>query len=127
MNRIRKYRAKLRSLLSDAETRQHMNPSDYREGKVDAYNIALREFDSALTGTLQHVGFYEIRSVIAKSFISYEIDVRNALNRPDALINADGSVDNVNIKAVMAKYYNVSEITDITTNGWDSVWITYNL
>lgn len=127
MNRIRKYRTKLRSLLSDAETRQHMNPSDYREGKVDAYNIALREFDSALTGTLQHVDFYEIRSVIAKSFISYEIDVRNALNRPDALINADGSVDNVNIKAVMAKYYNVSEITDITTNGWDSVWITYNL
>lgn len=127
MNRIRKYRAKLRSLLSDAETRQHMNPSDYREGKVDAYNIALREFNSTLTGTLQHVGVYEIRSVIAKSFISYEIDVRNALNRPDALINADGSVDNVNIKAVMAKYYNVSEITDITTNGWDSVWITYNL
>lgn len=76
---------------------------------------------------MNHVKPTQICNVIVKSFDEYVDDVTNAFRSSDMIVGLDGSVDGSMPYEVLAKYYDVKEVTSIHADGteYNAIWIAY--
>lgn len=76
---------------------------------------------------MKNVRNYQKVSAFVKTFDEYRDDVARAMNLSEPDVYLDGTLGGEDISKEMAKYYGVSEITSIHSDGseYNSIWIAY--
>lgn len=78
---------------------------------------------------MKNVKKHQLCAAIVKSFDEYVDDIHEALGDDSVVVNMDGSVpvSDLLLFEILAKYYDVKEITSIHSDSseYNAIWIAY--